>query len=169
MANTNNPRGFIYEGRFSDESPPIHDYEMGVSSTLNVGDPVKFVNGYVIPANTGDIVLGVFLGAGENAAGMIDGDGGVTSGAGEHPIVKIVLALADVYFRVQDANATASISNRGTSVDFSGATGVGVVDSSASISGDVLLLDKAGMEDRNGNSYGANMDWLGIFQARALG
>ncbi len=165
MANIDNPTGFYYDGRFSDLAPPIKAFEMAESTTLSNGDPVKFSGGYVDRALTSEGVIGVFLGPeaedrnvesypGNNAASSI------TTGVGENPRVSVVLAMPDVYFRVQDANALAAITNRGTKVDFSGASGAAVVDSSVTLNGDCLLIDKAGTDNINGNEYGANMDWI---------
>lgn len=170
MANTNSPSGFIYEGRFSDESAPIHDFEMAESITLSLGDPVTFTGGYLTLAASGDPVLGVVLGAAATDDNVYENSGEVIiSGAGEHPLVKIVLAFADVYFRVQDAAAAPTITLRGASVDFTGTTGIIEVNSGVTVNGDVALLDKAEGDDINGNEYGADMDWLGIFQNRYLG
>lgn len=170
MANVDSPSGFLYEGRFSDQSPPIHDYELAESTTVSLGDPVTLTGGYLAPAASGAAVLGVVLGAAATDDNVYNNSGEViVAGAGEHPLVKIVLALPDVYFRVQDANATApTIALRGVSCDFTGTTGVVEVNSSVTLNGDVQLIDKAGPDNINGNEYGANMDWLGIFANRFI-
>lgn len=166
MANIDNPKGFIYEGRLSDQSPPIHDYEMTASTTLKLGDPVKLVSGYISKAVTGDTILGVFVGPAAQDGEVADyvESTGLVAGAGEHPLAKIVLALPDVLFRVQDVAASPTIAVRGVLADFAGASGAVEVNSGVSTQDDCLLFDKAEGDNIAGNAYGASMDWLVIFQ-----
>lgn len=169
MPNVDSPRGFIYEGRFSDKSPPIYDYEMASSTTLSLGDPVTFASGYITKAVSNDPILGVVIGAAATDGKVFTNSGEViVAGASEHPKVKIVLALEDVLFRVQDSNASPTIALRGASVDFAGTTGIVEVNSSVVTNGDCMLFDKAGPDNVAGNQYGANMDWLVIFQQRYI-
>ena len=163
MANTDSAKGFVYDTRLSDEHPPIMDYEMAESTTLSDGDPVTIENGYVRLAASGEPVLGVVIGS------IYPGwDGSYDSGAGEHPAVKICIALEDVLFRVHDANAAPTIALRGASVDMVGASGVVGVDSTVVANGDFMLWDRAWADSISGNVWGPDMQWLGSFQNRYM-
>lgn len=167
MANKSAPVGFFYDVRYGDESPPIHHFEMATGTTLNIGDPVTFTNGYLTLAATGDFVLGVVIGKSAEDGGVYDNAGPIVAGAGA-PKVAIILAFADTVFRVHDANAAPTIALRGESCDMVGGTGAVGVNSGTVTNGDVMLFDVAGPENIGGNVVGADMDWLGIFQKRYI-
>jgi len=163
MANTDSARGFVYTRRLSDEAPPMLDYEMAENSTLSQGDPVTIENGYIRLAASGEPVLGVVVGG-----YAPDWDGSITSGPGENPAIKLIIALEDVLFRVHDANAAPTIAQRGASVDIVGTTGAIGVDSTVTTNGDVMLWDRAWSDSISGNEFGPDMQWEASFQIRYM-
>ena len=169
MANIDNPTGFRYEKGYRDESPPVTTYLQKASTTLNEGDPVTLEAGYLILAGTGVAVLGVVMGPAA-VDDTVQSGAPIVAGAGETPEVMIILAFADVVFRVQDGDATpATIALLGTLVDMTGATGAVELASAVSTNDDVLLLALADRDNIAGNVYGANADFLVIFNNRVLG
>lgn len=169
MANIDNPTGFRYEYGLRDESPPVETFLQKASTTLNAGDPVTLEAGYLILAGTGVAVLGVVMGPAAVDDTVVDG-APIVAAAGENPAVMIILAFADVVFRVQDGDATpATQALIGTLVDMTGATGAVELASAVSTNDDVLLLALAGQDNIAGNAFGANADFLVTFQSRVLG
>jgi hypothetical protein len=163
MPNVDSATGFYYEKRFSDEHPPITPFQMAESTTLNVGDAVTLTAGYLVIAATTDSVLGVVLGATAIGDSVYD-QPPIVAGAGETPWVDVILALQDVVFRVHDNSATPGTPALiGKSVPLAGTTGVMAVDSSGAAV-DCMLLALAGPDTINENAYGADMQWLIIFQ-----
>ncbi len=78
MANADRPNGFVFAKSLTGHAPNgmIRRYEASdrSSDTTNnhgdiyVGDPVKFSSGKVLPANSGDTVLGVAVAVGKDSA-----------------------------------------------------------------------------------------------------
>jgi len=167
MANVDNPYGFRFDVSYSDEVPAVRDFEMAESTTLSQGDPVTISGGYVTKAVTSNAVLGVFLGPAAVDDSVYDGDS-ITSGAGENPVVKVLVAFADTIFRVQDVAAAPAITARGTKVDFVGATGAVEINSGVTTNGDCLVVDVAEQDNIAGNELGANVDWLISFANRVF-
>lgn len=86
MANPDKPNGFRFAKSLTGHAPNamIRAYTAGdrSSDTTNnhgdiyVGDPVKLSSGLVLPANSGDTILGVCVGIG-SASGITHGDAGM--------------------------------------------------------------------------------------------
>jgi hypothetical protein len=169
MANIDNPNGFRYEKGWRDESPPVASYLQKASTTLNAGDPVTLEAGYLILAGTGVPVLGVVMGPAA-VDDTVQAGAPIVAGAGETPAVLIILAFADVVFRVQDGDATpATQALIGTLVDMTGASGAVELASAVSTNDDVILMALADLDNIAGNEWGANADFLVIFNLRVLG
>lgn len=167
MANIDNPYGFRFDVRYGDEVPAVRDFQMAASTTLNQGDPVTLSGGYVTKAVTSNPVLGVFLGPAAVDDSVYDGDS-ITSGAGENPSVKVLIAFADTLFRVQDVAAAPAVTAIGTKVDFVGATGVVEINTGVTTNGDCLVVAVAEQDNIAGNELGANVDWLISFADRVF-
>lgn len=85
MANVDRPNGFKFAKSLSGQAPNamIRKYTAGDRSAdttnnhgdIHIGDPVKLVSGLVLPANSGDTILGICVGVGKNSA-IEHGDSG---------------------------------------------------------------------------------------------
>lgn len=166
MANKSIANGFYYDQRLSDQSPAVHDYPMTASLTLNPGDPVTLTSGKLAFAGTNVPVLGVVLGPAAVDAGVYDNAGPIVAGAGENPMVKVLIATADTLFRAHDAAAAPTDALVGATVDMVGTTGETGLNSGVVTNGDFQIFDKAGTDNIAGNEYGADMQWLGFFANR---
>lgn len=166
MPNVSSANGYYYDSNLYDESPAVHDYPIKASTTLNPGDAVTFDAGQLVLAVTTDTVLGVVVGPAAVDDTVYSDGGAIVAGAGENPLVKVIIATAGTLFRVHDANAAPTAALVGVSVDMVGAAGAQGVDSSSTTTGDVQLFDIAGPDNIAGNEFGADMQWLGIFKTR---
>lgn len=162
MANIDNPHGFRYEYSLGDKSPAVRDFELEDAHEIRVGDLVKFEAGYVKIADTAAPVLGLVLGPAATDDSVLTESPIVGDGVKK---VKVLIATSDTVFRVQDANPTPTIANRGEIVDFSGNSGERVITTGV-IGTSCFVFDKAGPDNIAGNEYGANMDWLVTFVLR---
>lgn len=175
MANVDRPNGFRFAKSLTGQAPNamIRFYTAGdrSSDTTNnhgdiyVGDPVKLVSGLVLPANSGDTILGVAVAIGKSGAinhgetGYFNADdlteryAPLTAATGY--VIGVMPAEGNI-FEVQTAadldllqGATADISTDATEAHGSQTTGVSTCELVASSNADVKVVEQVTTPDND--------------------
>jgi len=157
-ANTNNPRGFLAEGRFSDQALPTLKLKCQAAAALVIkdGDPITITAGEAVDAESGDVIVGVAIGPA--FVDLLTGD----------TVVLINPALPDVVFRVQDDVAAPALTAIGNAYDIdSVVNGAYTIDGkTAATNGDVAIIGIAAADDMGLYNEGDEQyrDVLVVFQ-----
>ncbi len=156
-ANTNSPRGFRYEGRFSNNCMPTIKLKTTDAAALLIknGDPLSFSAGEVEQAVAGSIVVAVAIGT--PFVDLVNGDNVILANP----------ALPDVVFRVQDDVASPALSAIGNAYGIDSVTaGAYTIDGKTAGGVDVAIIGIADADDMYMYNEGDEQyrDVLVIFQ-----